>query len=476
MNDLILIGGGGHCKSCIDVIETEKKYNIIGILDKTENIGNKILGCKVIGSDRDILNYIADGCFFLITIGHLGNRESRTRLYDFLKVNKAKIATIISPTAYVAKSAIICPGTIVMHGVIVNALAEIEENCIINTRAIIEHDSLVEAHSHISTGAIINGGVKVAQGTFFGSNSVSKQGVETLKDDFIKAGVCFSGHKPKVALLTTIFEMDNEIIHDFFSSLCIQTYKEFVLIVLNDGFKCFEKVKNKYSSLKIIEIPAADSIAKNRQCLVNYAMMNNYDMAVFGDIDDYFSENRISTVVRLLKNTDIVVNDLTAFNKKGTLQERIFSNRVKDLQEITAEFVLEKNIFGMTNTAVNLNILSKKEVCFPSDLIAVDWYFFSRLLSRGARAVFTNQAISYYRQHESNTVGIGYSTRDSIDLAIKVKLNHYLNMSIDFPEYVVLSEKVALFKYELNHNENFSSHIEFKNKNSSSLLWWELEG
>ena len=29
MRDIILIGGGGHCKSCIYVIEMTNKYNII---------------------------------------------------------------------------------------------------------------------------------------------------------------------------------------------------------------------------------------------------------------------------------------------------------------------------------------------------------------------------------------------------------------------------------------------------------------
>ena len=34
MKNIILIGGGGHCKSVIDVIEQEKKYKISGIVDK----------------------------------------------------------------------------------------------------------------------------------------------------------------------------------------------------------------------------------------------------------------------------------------------------------------------------------------------------------------------------------------------------------------------------------------------------------
>ncbi|MBI4309254.1 MAG: acetyltransferase, partial [Candidatus Omnitrophica bacterium] len=34
--NLILIGGGGHCKSCIDVIESENKFKIAGIVDTKE--------------------------------------------------------------------------------------------------------------------------------------------------------------------------------------------------------------------------------------------------------------------------------------------------------------------------------------------------------------------------------------------------------------------------------------------------------
>ncbi len=41
---IVLIGGGGHCKSCIDVIEQEDKYSIAGIVDVMEKLHQKILG------------------------------------------------------------------------------------------------------------------------------------------------------------------------------------------------------------------------------------------------------------------------------------------------------------------------------------------------------------------------------------------------------------------------------------------------
>ena len=44
MEKLIVIGSGGHAASCIDVIETTKKYKIIGLLCDKKKIGEKARG------------------------------------------------------------------------------------------------------------------------------------------------------------------------------------------------------------------------------------------------------------------------------------------------------------------------------------------------------------------------------------------------------------------------------------------------
>ena len=54
MKKIILIGGGGHCKSVIDVIEEEKQFEIHGIVDKPENIGSYVLGYEVIAADDNL--------------------------------------------------------------------------------------------------------------------------------------------------------------------------------------------------------------------------------------------------------------------------------------------------------------------------------------------------------------------------------------------------------------------------------------
>lgn len=172
------MGGGGHCKSCIDVIDQEGKYQIAGIIDTPEKLNQKILGYKIIATDADLPDLSSEYDFFLITFGQIKSPDRRIALFQKLKSLGAKLPNIISPFAYVSSNAKVGEGTIVMHQAMINAGAQVGKNCIINTRALIEHDARIGDHCHISTAAVINGGVNVGTGTFFGSSAASKEGVE----------------------------------------------------------------------------------------------------------------------------------------------------------------------------------------------------------------------------------------------------------------------------------------------------------
>lgn len=190
---LILIGGGGHCASCIDVIEQEGKFEIAGIVDNAP--GSKdILGYPVVGKDDDLssLRPICD--FALVTVGQIRSPQARIRLFEHTKSLGYTLPTIISPRAYVSKYASVGEGSIIMHDALINSRATIGSNCIINTKALIEHDAIVGDHCHISTTAVINGGGVVGRGTFVGSNAATKEAVMTNENDFIKAGSLFTGH------------------------------------------------------------------------------------------------------------------------------------------------------------------------------------------------------------------------------------------------------------------------------------------
>lgn len=190
---LILIGGGGHCAACIDVIEQEAKFEIVGIVDR-DGTSKELMGYPILGGDDELKALRSRSEFALITIGQIKSPSARIRLFEYATSLGYTLPTIISPRAYVSKHAIAGEGTIIMHDALINSRANIGRNCIINTKALIEHDAVIGDHCHISTAAIVNGGTEVRQGTFVGSNAVTKEAAKTKENDFIKAGSLFTGH------------------------------------------------------------------------------------------------------------------------------------------------------------------------------------------------------------------------------------------------------------------------------------------
>ena len=185
--NLILVGGGGHCKSVIEVAESVG-YEIKGILDMPDEVGKEVLpGHKVIGTDDEIPQYVEE-CDFIITVGFIKNPALRIKLYNKVKAAGGRLATIIASTAHVSKYAELGEGTVIMHHAFVNAGAKIGDNCIINTFVNIEHDAEVGNQCHISTGTMVNGECKIGENCFIVSQSVRANCKDIASDIIVGAG------------------------------------------------------------------------------------------------------------------------------------------------------------------------------------------------------------------------------------------------------------------------------------------------
>lgn len=185
---ILLIGGGGHCKSVIDVIEEEGSFEIAGIIDQKEVIGQKVLGYEIIGCDEDLPTLLSQYPNAVITVGQIRSANVRKKLFFMLDSLGYLLPTIISARAYVSKRAILGRGTVILHDALINTQAQIGDNCIINSKALIEHDCTIGDHCHISTSTVLNGSTQIGSGTFIGSNAVSKEGAIVQENSFIKAG------------------------------------------------------------------------------------------------------------------------------------------------------------------------------------------------------------------------------------------------------------------------------------------------
>ncbi|HEX2921593.1 MAG TPA: NeuD/PglB/VioB family sugar acetyltransferase [Bacteroidales bacterium] len=182
--EIILIGGGDHCKSAIDVIEQENKFHVAGIVDFKEKIGQKIFGYTIIASDDDLPKLAKDYVNFFITVGHVKNVTTRRNLYNKLKELGLNIPSIISPLAYISKHSTIQEGCIIFPFSVIDVDAEIGKNCIINHSSIIGHGAIIEDHCHISANCVL-GKCHIATGTFIGGNCWINNGVSIAQDSII---------------------------------------------------------------------------------------------------------------------------------------------------------------------------------------------------------------------------------------------------------------------------------------------------
>lgn len=186
---LILIGAGGHARSCIDTIEQEGIYKIAGLIGLPQEVGSKLLGYEVIATDSDISELGKQYQFAIITVGQIDSPEHRIRLFVHAQEAGFTFPIVIAPTAYASPHSILGVGTMVMHGAIINAGVQIGSNCIINSNSLIEHDAIIEDHCHISTGAILNGNTSIGMGSFIGSGAVIKEGVSVGANSLVGMGL-----------------------------------------------------------------------------------------------------------------------------------------------------------------------------------------------------------------------------------------------------------------------------------------------
>jgi len=188
-NTIVLIGGGGHCKSVIDTILRGRLFDEILITDKSVPSGGRILEGKVIGTDEKLEDLrrqnIRNAC---ITIGSIKSTAMRRKAAGYAAGLGFSFPTIIDSTATISMDVNAGEGIYIGRSAVVNAGCIIGNMAIVNTGAIIEHDCRIGNYTHIAVGAVLCGYVVVGNDSFIGANSTVIQGIEIGRNCVIGAG------------------------------------------------------------------------------------------------------------------------------------------------------------------------------------------------------------------------------------------------------------------------------------------------
>ena len=187
--DMILIGSGGHARSCIDAINTGKDYNIYGILDPALKKGARILNIPVLGGDEILEELFNKGIkLAFIGVGSIGDCTRRKEIYKKLKKIGFTIPVVIHKSAVLAVSALIEEGAYIGANAVINPNSKIGKNTIINTYASIDHDCTVEDFAHIAPRATLSGGVLVRSEAHIGIGANILQMIDIGRGSIVGAG------------------------------------------------------------------------------------------------------------------------------------------------------------------------------------------------------------------------------------------------------------------------------------------------
>ncbi len=181
---IVLIGAGGHAKSCINLIERLNEFKIIGLTDSKKR--GYLLNYKILGDDTVLEQKKFRNINLCLSFGSIFNINLRKKIFQKLKNKGFNFPILVSKESSISKFSEIGSGTMIMGNTFVNAGASIGENCIINNNSLIEHDVTIGNNSQISTSVTINGSCKIGNNCFIGSGTIIRNNIKIKNNSFIK--------------------------------------------------------------------------------------------------------------------------------------------------------------------------------------------------------------------------------------------------------------------------------------------------
>lgn len=274
-------------------------------------------------------------------------------------------------------------------------------------------------------------------------------------------------------VVSFLFDANLSYVSDFINSLESQTCKEFDVLIFNDGVSSenISKIKS-FSDINLIFVDVFGTPAEIREKGLLYLKNTKYEYIVFGDTDDYFSNNRIESSIISLKKNSILVSNLSTVTQSGALiRAELLSQRLTNGSQYDCNFLIHKNILGFGNSAIHRRMLNYFRFSIPKDIIAVDWFVFFLLLYISKEKVyFDAKSTVFYRQYETNT-SFGEATMESFLRSVRVKKVHY--DALISSNLLSTDDKAVYLQIKTAMMDEKNTKFEPKAGATNVLLWWE---
>jgi sugar O-acyltransferase (sialic acid O-acetyltransferase NeuD family) len=157
-------------------------HELVGNIDDF-NSGGQVLGSY----ERVRQEYPPDSYGLVIGIGYKYFDE-RWAIYQRATGDGYVCPSLVHPEAYVATTATLLPGSVVMARAIIDHRVTAGELSVIWPGANVSHDSVVGRNTFVSPGAVLCGRVEVGHSVFVGAGAIIADNVRVGSNRFIRAG------------------------------------------------------------------------------------------------------------------------------------------------------------------------------------------------------------------------------------------------------------------------------------------------
>lgn len=182
MNKNLLIIGAGCCGlAAKETAEAMGCFEKISFLD--DHIKEMPDGSDISGTVKEFANFATEYSNVFVAIA---NPEIKLNLLKKIKeTTPYKLATLISPKAYISPTAQIMQGSLVEAMAVVNTGSIIAIGCIIGAGSVVNHCSMCCEGVHLECNAIVADNTLVPAGTYIDSGIVYKRDKIEVNDLFL---------------------------------------------------------------------------------------------------------------------------------------------------------------------------------------------------------------------------------------------------------------------------------------------------
>jgi sugar O-acyltransferase (sialic acid O-acetyltransferase NeuD family) len=196
---LLIVGGGGFARETLELIHAlnarAPAWRVMGLLDDDPAMsGRTIHGVEVIGPS-DVVHDRADA-LVAVCVASPERPAGRLALASRLGLDAERYATLVHPTAVVAASATIGPGSVLHAGTVLTADVTLGAHVAVMPAVVLTHDDRVGNGVTFGAGVRVAGGVTIGDAAYVGAGALLRENVVVGSESVVGMGAVVTRSVP----------------------------------------------------------------------------------------------------------------------------------------------------------------------------------------------------------------------------------------------------------------------------------------